>query len=115
MDVKRELDLIKQEQDANKQHVEAWKEQIAELRNFYFTFGSDPEFPYGRDDYVLIMCRDEGEACRLFNAVHPKRHKTNVMNCAFMYNEKQWEIGVQKYYRDTEPIETIIVTRRGIQ
>lgn len=81
------------------------------MQSFYFTFGSDPEFPFGWNDYVLIQCANEGEACRLFNAVFPKRPKSNCMNCAFMYNKLQWERGVKTHYEGREPAASIIVSR----
>lgn len=83
------------------------------MQNFYFTFGTDPQYPYGINDYVLIRCPDAGTACKLFNAIHPKRPTHNVMNCAFMYNETQWEMGVKKHYTGREPVETITISRAG--
>ena len=81
------------------------------MENFYFTFGSDPEFPYGRDDYVLIKADDVGTAVGLFRAVHPNRPKSNCLNCAFMYNEAQWEL-TKQYYIGVDPIETISIERK---
>ena len=83
------------------------------MANFYFTFGSDPQFPYGRDDYVLVQCKDMGEAYKLFKAIHPNRPLTNTLNCAFVYNEQQWQTGARKYYEGQDPIETIAVSRTG--
>ncbi len=113
MDIKSKLEIMDQEKEANKRHVEEWKIQKENIHSFYFTFGTDPLFPYGYHDYVLIMCSNEGEACKLFNALHPKRTGSNVMNCAFMYNEAQWEKGVKQHYVGRDPIEQIIVVRSG--
>ena len=111
MDIRQKLELMEQEKEANKRHFEEWKKQMTNVHSFYFTFGTDPLFPYGYHDYVLIICRDESEACKLFNTLHPKRLGSNVMNCAFMYNETQWELNTKKYYAGRDPVETIIVTR----
>ena len=85
------------------------------MSNFYFTFGTDPDFPFGPDDYVLIQCSDIGDAVRLFKALHPNRPKTNCLNCAFFYNEAQWQTGTKKYYEGRDPAETITVSRTGSQ
>lgn len=113
MDMKRKLEVMEEINDANKRHVEEWKQEQEAPHNFYFTFGTDPLFPYGYHDYVLIRCRDESDACRLFNARFPKRPGHNVMNCAFMYNEAQWEKSVKQHYADREPAESIIVMKPG--
>lgn len=107
MDIKRKLEVMKEIDEANKRHLEEWREQMG--KNFYFTFGSDPAYPYGRDDYVKITCADEGTACKLFNALHPKRPGHNVMNCAFMYNQIQWDSEVKQWYEGREPIQEVTV------
>lgn len=108
MDTKRKLGVMREIEAANKRHVEEWKHEQTG-RNFYFTFGSDLEYPFGRDDYVRITCRDMGTACKLFNALHPRRLGSNAMNCAFMYDQQAWDRGVKQHYEGREPIESVTV------
>lgn len=105
--MKRKLEVMREIDAANKKHLEDWK--AAQPKNFYFTFGTDPRYPFGYNDYVLILCKDARTACKLFDAVHPPRTE-GIMNCAFMYGEEQWEKGVKEHYQGREPIEVISVT-----
>lgn len=84
------------------------------MKRTYFTFGSDPLYPYGRNDYVVVEARNENDACLLFNMIHPPRHD-DVVNCAFIYSEERFNEFRDKYYKDVLPIETITlcVNRRG--
>ena len=84
------------------------------MKKTYFTFGSDPLYPYGRNDYVVVEARNENDACLLFNMIHPPRHG-NTVNCAFIYSEERFNEFRDKYYKDVLPIETITmcVNRRG--
>lgn len=111
MDVKRELEVMKEVKEANERHLQEWRDRMG--RNFYFTFGSDPEYPFGRDDYVRITCRDAGTACNLFNALYPKRPGSDAMNCAFMYDQSAWDRDVKQWYEGREPIESVTVETGG--
>jgi len=77
------------------------------MNNYYFTFGSDPLYPYGRDDYVKVVAKSLSEACNLFNLVHPPRPGTDLINCAFMYSESQFLPMIPEYYNNAEPTEII--------
>lgn len=107
MDIKRELEIMKEIDMANKRHLEEWRERMG--MSFYFTFGSDPEYPFGRDDYVRITCKNAETACKLFNALHPKRPGSDAMNCAFMYDQYAWDRDVKQWYKGREPIEEVAV------
>lgn len=76
------------------------------MKNFYFTFGSDPQFPFGRDDYVLVKANDLGEAVRMFDLVHPRRPGSNCVNCAFFYEEDDFLRFKDEYYPG-DPIEVL--------
>ena len=83
------------------------------MAKIYFTFGSDPRFPYGRNDYVEVEAEDMHQACELFNLLHPPRNEgSNIVNCAFIYSEEKFNTFRDKYYKDVPPIETISVRRR---
>lgn len=82
------------------------------MNNYYFTFGSDPAYPYGMNDYVLVVAENINQACELFEAVHPHRPGSQAINCAFYYTEEQFREFQPRYYPNTPPIEIIAVTRR---
>ena len=64
---------------------------------FYFTFGSDPGFPY-QNTYLIVHAKDMKEAIEKFRANFKDRHKDTI-NCAFYYSEAQWEKSEgEKYY-----------------
>lgn len=76
-------------------------------KRFYFTFGSDPEYPYGQDDYVLVYADDLMEAVEKFKAKHPNRPGSDCVNCAFWYKQDAWDNGTRLFYEGREPIEVI--------
>lgn len=55
---------------------------------FYFTFGSDPGFPYP-NAYIIILAENEPDAIKKFRGKFPDRNE-GVINCAFWYTEEQW-------------------------
>ena len=74
------------------------------LKNYYFTFGSAEHFPY-QNGYIVVKANTEQEAIQEFRQHFPDYHEGTV-NCAFWYNEKQWENSDnKKFYK--EPYETI--------
>lgn len=77
------------------------------MKEFYFTFGTDPAYPYGIDDYVLVRAEDQAEARRKFKAVHPNRPGSPCINCAFVYTQEEFDSFRDKYYKDVSPAETI--------
>lgn len=76
------------------------------MKNYYFTFGSDPAYPYGQDDYVLVEAKDLDQAIHLFQAVHPNRPGSDCVNCAFWYGEERFKPIREAYYKET-PTEII--------
>lgn len=78
-----------------------------QCKRFYFTFGTDPEYPYGQDDYVLVYADNLAEAVEKFKAKHPNRPGSDCVNCAFWYNEEQWNKSTKQYYGDRKPVEVI--------
>lgn len=80
------------------------------MKKFFFTFGTDPMYPYSIDEYVMVEAADIHEAIALFKQYHPNRPHSNCVNCAFYYSEDEFRTHCAKYYKG-EPIETI--TRNG--
>lgn len=59
------------------------------MENFYFTFGSDPVFPYHRG-YLIVKAESMEDAFTKFRKKYPDAHK-NCLRCAFYYTQEQWE------------------------
>ncbi len=68
------------------QHIDGYGSESQ--KKFYFTFGSDPGFPY-QNTFIIVMAGTEREAVEKFRAKFPDRHKDTV-NCAFWYSEEEW-------------------------
>lgn len=77
------------------------------MKRFYFTFGSDPAYDFGRDDYVIVEAASLDQALCLFRAAHPNRRGSSCINCASWYPEEEWKSRVARYYPSTEPKEII--------
>ena len=78
-------------------------------KKFFYTFGSDPDYPYAETEYVEVHARSMQEADEKFMAVIPNRKGSTCLNCAFVYSEKQWIKGniQSRYYCDKQPIKII--------
>ncbi len=60
------------------------------MENFYFTFGTDEQFPYGLGEYVLVRANDWRRAVHLYQAFHPNV-QPNTINCAMFYSQEDWD------------------------
>lgn len=85
--------------------------QMEESMVYYFTFGSDPEYPYGRDEFVEVSAPNGELAGDLFRAFHPNRPGSEFINCAMIYNYDQWQKVYEEYYKGKQPVERISVCR----
>lgn len=83
--------------------------QEEELRRFFYTFGTDPAYPYGEKDFVEVRARTEQEADWKYQQSIPNRPGRYCLNCAFVYTEEKWigdgrGSGIRdRFYRDREP------------
>ena len=77
------------------------------LKNYYFTFGSDPLYPYGAKDYVIVKAGAFSEALEKYKACHPNRPGSSAINCAFCYPEEEFSRFRDRYYKGVEPAEII--------
>lgn len=74
-------------------------------KNFYFTFGTDPKYPYP-GCYLIVEAFSKSSAIQRFRKKFPDRHK-NVYNAAFCYSQEEWEkYGCAAYYPEG-PAEVI--------
>lgn len=70
------------------------------VKNYYFTFGDSPTYPFKADQYVLVKARDDGQAIRTFKTFFPHNDDIFTINCAGYYTQKEWDIHVSSYYKD---------------
>ncbi len=61
----------------------------AHFQKYYFTFGSDEDFPY-YGGWVIIEAANETMARELFAIIYPNKHHT-TLNCAWVYSEEDFE------------------------
>lgn len=77
------------------------------MARFYYTFGTDPMFPHGEKDYVVVEAENMNGADRKFLSVYPSRPGSNLLNCAFVYSEQEFNKFRDKYYCGRNPARTI--------
>ena len=76
------------------------------MAKYFFTFGSDPRYPFGRNDYVMVEAENANRACELFRERHPNRPGSNCINCAFIYGEREFSTFRNRLY-PWNPVEVI--------
>lgn len=80
------------------------------MTSTFFTFGSDPEYPFGEGNYVEIQAPDQLIACRVFQALYPNRPGSTLINCAFIYSEAEFAKMRDKYYKGVKPSVKVTFT-----
>lgn len=56
------------------------------MKRFYFTFGTDPKFPY-HGGWVEVLAPNMKDAVNAFKTHFPTLDDSNVLNCADYYTE----------------------------
>lgn len=75
---------------------------------FYFTFGTDPKFPFSEKDYVVVIARDINEAKDIFDKEYPPRISgSRCSNCAFIYEEYEFDTIRYRYYNGKDAVRTL--------
>lgn len=59
------------------------------LHNYYFTFGSDPKFPFYKG-YLIVKAESINVACDKFEKKYPGCLPYTI-NCSAYYTEEQWK------------------------
>lgn len=77
------------------------------MQKYYFTFGVNPAYPYGIDDYVEVQAESMHEAVNIFRQHHPNRPGSSLVNCADYYTEDAFNAFRDLYYKDREPVEIL--------
>ena len=66
---------------------------------FVFTFGSAEQFPFHLGEYIVIEARNEKEARDMFKVLYPNPRDRDTLNCAFVYENAEFE-ELRKTYGD---------------
>lgn len=91
----------------------AEEESFDEMRRFYYTFGSADDYPFGREDYVVVEAWSQNDANRIFRTHHPDKN-AGVLNCADYYTEAQFREMKDAYYPGRKPTEILKQTSSHI-
>lgn len=78
------------------------------MERFYFTFGSDPGFPYGRGDFVIVIGSSYRDCMDTFKQAYPNRPGSGAMNCADYYSATEWPKIKEKYYPGKMPKKILV-------
>lgn len=73
----------------------------------YYTFGSDPAFPFGRGEYVNIIGQDIRDCNAAFRKHFPPRDSSNVLNCSDYYTRERWE-QICREHGYGDPVKTFV-------
>ncbi len=76
-------------------------------KKFFFTFGTDPRFPFGIGEFVEVRADTIEQAAQKFKAAFPCRPGSTLLNCAFFYGEEQWRPIWTESYGRKPPIVVI--------
>ena len=64
---------------------------VNNMAKFYFTYGSDPRFPF-QYGWTEIVAPDKSMACAAFRHYHPDRDPdVRCLNCADVYTEAEFQ------------------------
>lgn len=74
------------------------KELYPEQQTFYFTYGTDKNFPF-QGGWTEVHATDRNQAVALFRREHPDR-SPGLVNCSSIYTEKQFQDKVLPLYKD---------------
>lgn len=75
----------------------------------YFTFGSHPDYPYGREDYVMTVGTDMKDCIEAYKRRHPNRPGSDAINCADYYRKEEWDGYIYpEYHNGKHPVEVIL-------
>ncbi len=70
--------------------IEKAAETLADSENsYYFTYGTDKRYPY-QLGWTRVVAPSYEAAIAAFKAYHPNRDGSNLINCASIYTENQF-------------------------
>lgn len=65
-------------------------------KKYYFTFGSHEQFPY-QNTYLTVEAPSRALAIKEYRKHYPDVNR-DIVNCAFIYNEQEWQERTYQYY-----------------
>lgn len=71
--------------------------------SWFYTFGTDPEFPFGIEEFVEVHADTPSRANKKFMARFPCREGSTLINCAWVYPEAEWEKVYNEHYSGKRP------------
>ena len=75
--------------------------------SYFYTFGTDPQFPFGIDEYVEVHADTANQADQKFKSHFPCREGSSLLNCAFVYSEETWNKFYEETYGGKKPARVI--------
>lgn len=75
--------------------------------SYFFTFGTDPQFPFGINEFVEVHADNPNQAAAKFKGYYPNRSGGNVLNCSSVYGEEKWKEIYKEYYNGRKPSRVI--------
>ena len=77
------------------------------LKNFYYTFGTSPSFPFN-EGYVIVKGFSREDTAARFMKEYPDEHPDTI-NCSFIYDEKEWKKDIEKWYKNQKPCAVLSI------
>ena len=78
------------------------------MERLYFTFGSNPEHPYQRGQYIMVIGNTMKDCTNTFKKKYPNKAGSDSLNCADYYTEKNWKNIEKEYYKGKAPEEILV-------
>lgn len=75
------------------------------MEKVYFTFGSAPQFPFERDEYIVVLGTDWADCTATFRKQYPDRTE-GVLNCSDRYSESEWS--KTEAYKGVKPSRILV-------
>jgi len=73
---------------------------------WYFTYGSDSNYPFTRGEYVVVQAPSYADAIAEYQKKYPNRVAETV-NAAFIYSQEEWNSIYLEHYNGISPADVI--------
>ena len=77
------------------------------MNNYYYTFGTAKHFPFSKYDFVKVTAENALAADEMFRSIYPD-NTPGIINCAFVYEENEFEKIKNKYYKNQLPANELL-------
>jgi hypothetical protein len=79
------------------------------MNRYYFTFGSSDSHPYP-NKYLIVEADNQKSAQHIFRSKYPDK-VPGTLNCAFIYNEEQWQKATANHSMECVEVLKIVSTK----